>query len=112
MLSACALFSKTWIEVSGSGPQDIAKQLKDQQMVCALFSLHSIETYPIFLQVVAGRCKASMYKELKRVTPTVAAFGSAIPGLLSVSANLSDAIGSGTSILMAVAIIYRRKFRC
>lgn len=33
MLSACALFSKTWIEVSGSGPRDIAKQLKDQQMV-------------------------------------------------------------------------------
>jgi len=34
MLSACALFSKTWIEVSGSGPRDVAKQLKDQQMVC------------------------------------------------------------------------------
>ena len=33
MLSACALFSKTWIEVSGSGPREIAKQLKDQQMV-------------------------------------------------------------------------------
>jgi hypothetical protein len=33
MLSACAIFSKTWIEVSGSGPRDVAKQLKDQQMV-------------------------------------------------------------------------------
>ena len=31
--TACAIFSKTWIEVSGSGPRDIAKQLKDQQMV-------------------------------------------------------------------------------
>lgn len=29
----CAMFSKTWIEVSGSGPRDIAKQLKDQQLV-------------------------------------------------------------------------------
>jgi len=37
MLSACALFSKTWIEISGSGPRDVAKQLKDQQMV-RLFS--------------------------------------------------------------------------
>ena len=36
MLSACALFSKTWIEVSGSG---VAKQLKGQQMVSA--RLHS-----------------------------------------------------------------------
>ena len=30
MLSACALFSKTWIEVSGSSANDVAKQLKDQ----------------------------------------------------------------------------------
>jgi protein transport protein SEC61 subunit alpha len=33
VLTACAMFSKTWIEVSGSGPRDVAKQLKDQQMV-------------------------------------------------------------------------------
>lgn len=32
MLGACALFSKTWIEVSGSSASDVAKQLKEQQM--------------------------------------------------------------------------------
>jgi len=32
MLSACALFSKTWIEVSGSSSSDVAKQLREQQM--------------------------------------------------------------------------------
>ena len=32
MLSACALFSKTWIEVSGSSANDVAKQLREQQM--------------------------------------------------------------------------------
>ncbi|KAG0504222.1 hypothetical protein KC19_N005200 [Ceratodon purpureus] len=32
MLTACALFSKTWIEVSGSSARDVAKQLKEQQM--------------------------------------------------------------------------------
>jgi protein transport protein SEC61 subunit alpha len=47
MLSACALFSN--LDVSGSGPRDMAKQLKDQQMV------------------VAGYREGSMYKELKRV---------------------------------------------
>ncbi|KAF8156351.1 SecY subunit domain-containing protein [Pholiota molesta] len=88
MLSACALFSKTWIEVSGSGPRDVAKQLKDQQMV------------------MAGHREGSMYKELKRIIPTAAAFGGAILGLLSVAADLSGAIGSGTGILMAVTIIY------
>jgi protein transport protein SEC61 subunit alpha len=46
MVSACALFSKTWIEVSGSGPRDIAKQLKDQQMVtCPLLAFPYI---PLF----------------------------------------------------------------
>jgi protein transport protein SEC61 subunit alpha len=39
MLSACAIFSKTWIEVSGSGPRDVAKQLKEQQMVRFFFTL-------------------------------------------------------------------------
>ncbi|TFY56135.1 hypothetical protein EVJ58_g7827 [Rhodofomes roseus] len=88
IVTACAIFSKTWIEVSGSGPRDIAKQLKDQQMV------------------MAGHREGSMYKELKRVVPTAAALGGAILGLLSVAADLMGAIGSGTGILMAVTIIY------
>jgi len=33
MLSACALFSKTWIEVSGSSAKDVAKQLKVQTII-------------------------------------------------------------------------------
>jgi protein transport protein SEC61 subunit alpha len=55
---------------------------------------------------MAGHREGSMYKELKRVIPTAAAFGGAILGLLSVSADLMGAIGSGTGILMAVTIIY------
>ncbi len=47
-----------------------------------------------------------MYKELKRVIPTAAAFGGAMLGLLSVAADLMGALGSGTGILMAVTIIY------
>ena len=55
---------------------------------------------------MAGHRQGSMYKELKRVIPTAAAFGGAILGLLSVAADLLGAIGSGTGILMAVTIIY------
>ncbi|KAI5479020.1 hypothetical protein MNV49_004302 [Pseudohyphozyma bogoriensis] len=88
MLSACAIFSKTWIEVSGSGPRDVAKQLKDQGMV------------------IAGHREGSMYKELKRVIPTAALFGGAVIGLLSVVTDLIGALGSGTGILLAVTIIY------
>ncbi|KAJ3322792.1 translocon subunit [Boothiomyces sp. JEL0866] len=89
MLTACALFSKTWIEVSGSSPRDVAKQLKDQQLV------------------LRGHRDESMYKELKKVIPTAAAFGGLCIGALSVTADLLGAIGSGTGILLAVTIIYQ-----
>lgn len=89
MLSACALFSKTWIEVSGSSPRDVAKQLKEQQLV------------------MRGHREQSMYKELKRIIPTAAAFGGLCIGALSVTADLLGAIGSGTGILLAVTIIYQ-----
>lgn len=46
-VTACAIFSKTWIEVSGSGPRDIAKQLKEQQMVRPSF---------VFLHGGQGSC--------------------------------------------------------
>ncbi|KAK4684124.1 protein transport protein SEC61 subunit alpha, partial [Tremellales sp. Uapishka_1] len=88
IVTACAIFSKTWIEVSGSGPRDVAKQLKEQNMT------------------LAGHRDASIYKELKRVIPTAAAFGGATLGLLSVVADMMGALGSGTGILMATTIIY------
>lgn len=62
------------------------------------------------VQVMAGHREGSMYKELKRVIPTAAAFGGAILGLLSVVADLMGALGSGTGILMAVTIIYSCEF--
>lgn len=84
MLLACAAFSKTWIEVSGSSPRDVAKQLKEQGLV------------------MAGHRDESLYRELKRVIPTAAAFGGACIGALSISSDLLGALGSGTGILMAV----------
>jgi len=88
-LSACAFLSKTWIEVSGSSPRDVARQLKEQQMV------------------MRGHREGSMYKELKRIIPTAAAFGGMCIGALSIGADMMDAIGSGTGILLAVTIIYQ-----
>ncbi|CAF9904806.1 translocon subunit [Imshaugia aleurites] len=88
MLTACAIFSKTWIEVSGSAPRDVAKQLKEQGLV------------------MSGHREQSMYRELKRIIPTAAAFGGACIGALSVASDLMGALGSGTGILLAVTIIY------
>jgi len=91
VLGACALFSKTWPEVSGSSAKDVAKQLREQQMVLVG---HRADT-------------KSLEKKLNRYIPTAAAFGGLCIGALSVLADFMGAIGSGTGILMAVTIIYQ-----
>ena len=89
VLLSCALFSKTWIEVSGSSARDVAKQLRDQQMV------------------LEGHRYDSMVKTLNRYIPNAAAFGGMCIGALTILADLLGAIGSGTGILLAVTIIYQ-----
>jgi protein transport protein SEC61 subunit alpha len=89
MLGSCAFFSKTWINVSGSSAKDVAKQLKEQNMV------------------MRGHRDSSMVHELNRYIPTAAAFGGLCIGALSVIADFLGAIGSGTGILLAVTIIYQ-----
>jgi protein transport protein SEC61 subunit alpha len=89
ILASCALFSRTWIEISGSAPRDVARQLKDQELV------------------LKGNRKSSLVQELNRYIPTAAAFGGMCIGLLSIIADFTGAIGSGTGILLAVSIIYQ-----
>merc|ERR1711871_1540842 len=89
ILTSCALFSKTWIEVSGSSARDVAKQLRDQQMV------------------MKGHRDSALVHVLNRYIPTAAAFGGMCIGALTVIADFMGAIGSGTGILLAVTIIYQ-----
>jgi len=89
ILTSCALFSKTWIEVSGSSPRDVAKQLRDQDMI------------------IRGFREKSVITVLNRYIPTAAAFGGMCIGGLTVMADFMGAIGSGTGILLAVTIIFQ-----
>ena len=89
ILTSCALFSKTWIEVSGSSARDVAKQLREQQMV------------------MKGHRDSALVHVLNRYIPTAAAFGGMCIGALTVIADFMGAIGSGTGILLAVTIIYQ-----
>eukprot|EP00929_Paragymnodinium_shiwhaense_P006574 TRINITY_DN11022_c0_g2_i1.p1 TRINITY_DN11022_c0_g2~~TRINITY_DN11022_c0_g2_i1.p1 ORF type:complete len:474 (+),score=139.41 TRINITY_DN11022_c0_g2_i1:62-1483(+) len=88
MLTSCALFSKMWIDVSGSSASDVAKQLRQQQMM------------------MPGYRDTDLPKVLNRYIPTAAAFGGACIGGLTILADFLGAIGSGTGILLAVTIIY------
>ena len=85
ILISCALFSKTWIDVSGSGVSDVAKNLTDQG--------YSIRD-------------SSIKDLLKRYIPVAATFGGMCIGALTIFSDFVGAIGSGTGILLAVTIIY------
>lgn len=89
VLTSCAIFSKTWIEVSGQSARDVAKQLRDQQMV------------------FQGHREQSILSVLNKYIPTAAAFGGMCIGILTIVADFLGAIGSGTGILLAVTIIYQ-----
>ncbi|KAJ8145589.1 hypothetical protein OY671_001343 [Metschnikowia pulcherrima] len=88
VLGSCAVFSTTWIEISGTSPRDVAKQFKEQGLV------------------IAGYRSTSAYKELKRIIPTAAALGGVAIGALSVISDMVGCLGSGTSILLSVTTIY------
>lgn len=87
VVGVCASFSNLWLEVSSTGPREVARQLRDQDLT------------------ILGT-RDSAYKELKRIIPTAALLGGAAIGLLSVSSDLLGALGSGSSILLAVNTIY------
>ena len=88
ILASCAVFSRTWIEVSGSSPKDVARNLKDQ----------NITAY--------GGTEKLLYKKLNKYIPIAAYFGGVCIGLLSLIADFLGAIGSGTGILLTCGIIY------
>merc|ERR1719379_2766904 len=89
VVTSCALFSKAWIDVSGSSARDVAKQLKDQNMM------------------MPGFRDSDLPRQLNRYIPIAASFGGACIGALTIVADFLGAIGSGTGILLAVTIIYQ-----
>merc|ERR1712072_1526819 len=88
MLGTCAVFSVTWLEVSGSSPKDVAKQFKAQGIV------------------IRGHREQNTIQVLKKYIPIAAAFGGMCIGALTVFADFLGAIGSGTGLLLAVNIIF------
>jgi len=92
VMMLCAVFSKTWIEVSGSGSWAVAKQLKEEG-----FTIKGYKMDP------SGR---NIKTYLDHYIPIAATFGGLCIGALSVFADLLGAIGSGTGILLSVTIIY------
>lgn len=89
VMGSCAFFSRIWIDVSGSSPRDVVRQLMEQDMV------------------IEGLREESMIRYLSRYITTAAAFGGMCIGALCIFADFMGAIGSGTGIMLAVTIIYQ-----
>merc|ERR1711972_1049700 len=64
MLGSCAFFSKTWIDVSGSSAKDVAKQLREQQMVMRghreTSMIHELNTFPPLPPLEASALEPSL----------------------------------------------------
>jgi len=90
VMGSCAIFSRIWIDVSGSAPRDVVSQLMEQDMM-----------------IGDGLGKDAMIRYLSRYILTAATFGGICIGALCIFADFMGAIGSGTGILLAVTIIYQ-----
>jgi len=87
-LTACAIFGRTWTEVSGTSVRDVARQMRENQVV------------------MKGHRDTATARILGRYIPIAAALGGICIGFLTVLADYMGAIGTGTGILLTVTIIY------
>jgi len=87
----CVLFGKFWVETTGLGAEEVAKQIQRGGMQIPGFR----------------RDKRVIERVLNRYIPQITIISSVAVGLLAVGADLMGALGSGTGILLTVGILYR-----
>lgn len=88
ILVSCAIFSRMWVEASGTSAKEVQKSLTDQK-VTAL-----------------GGTDHLLFKKLNRYIPKAAYLGGVSIGVLSLLADFLGAIGSGTGILLTCGVVY------
>lgn len=88
ILVSCAIFSRTWIEVSGTSAKEVQKNLTEQKMTAL------------------GGSDYLLYKKLNKYIPRAAYLGGVSIGLLSLLADFLGAVCSGTGILLTCGIIF------
>ncbi|CAL5057710.1 unnamed protein product [Urochloa decumbens] len=88
LLASCAFLSQAWVLASGSSARDVAKRLGEQRLV------------------VPGRRDGATYHVLSRCIPTAAALGGLCVGVLTIFADMTGVIGTGTGIMLAATTVY------
>jgi preprotein translocase subunit SecY len=93
MVIGGGIFAVFWVETTGMGPRDTAKQIHNSGM-----------------QIPGFRQNVGVVEQvLERYIPQVAVLGGMIVGVLAVAANMLGTIGgvSGTGLLLTVSITYK-----
>lgn len=90
LVLTCMAFAWLWVNLTGMGPRDVAKQLDESGMLIPGFRRD--------IRVMEG--------VLSRYIMPAAILGGAFVGLLSAGADFLGALGSGTGILLTVGIMY------
>ena len=90
-IASCVLFAILWVELSGIGPKEVAKQLHGMGM-----------------QIPGFRSSRTQFERiLKKYIPAITVLGGAFVGLLAFGADLTGCLGGGTGVLLTVGIIYQ-----
>ncbi|MCI5866656.1 MAG: preprotein translocase subunit SecY [Methanosphaera sp.] len=87
----CMIFALLWVEISGIGPKQVAKQLSGMGV-----------------QVPGFRnSRVHFRKIMDKYIPPITVLGGAFVGLLAFVADLTGALGGGTGVLLTVGIVYK-----
>ena len=90
-VASCVLFAWLWVELSGIGPKQVAKQLHGMGM-----------------QIPGFRSSRTQFERiLKKYIPAITVLGGAFVGFLAFGADLTSALGGGTGVLLTVGILYQ-----
>lgn len=91
LVTLCVIFGWFWIESTGMGAKNVAKQLTQSGLQIPGFRQDPRVTERI----------------LERYIPIITILGSIAVGLLAWFADITGALGTGTGILLTVGILYR-----
>ena len=91
VVACCVVFAMLWVELTNIGPKEVAKQIHSSGMHIPGFR----------------KDRRIIERILSRYIPAVTVLGGIFIGLLASFADLTNAIGSGTGVLLTVGIVYQ-----
>ena len=90
-ISCCILFSYLWVEISGLNAKKVAQQLYDSG-----------------IQIPGFRSsKRQLYNIIEKYIGALTILSGAFVGLIAFGADLTQALGGGTGVLLTVGIVYK-----